>query len=424
LLGAGWERYGSEAEFDTDPVGHILNVYNQINDMFQPEVAASRAARDNGGDSAAIETQGLFAERNAFFKKMEDGDETALALWKRFRDVSVEYYRKQYARLNINFDEYAGEANVSTEIMDEVEEILKSKNITEESEGSLIVDLKKHGEKSGRVIIRDRNGSRTYSLRELASVLDRSRRYKFDKMIFVVANDHDMHFVRTAKILKLMDMGDLADKMQHVHFNKGTESHDHGHMLGEILIQSQSAMKKSLESNPDKAVLVGGSETSPTELGITALLAQELQSKRTTDHHLDLDKATTFERGTGPELQYWYAKLCDMLKDAKFDLNDLFDEDFTPLEEDQYTELLRVLAQYPNVTSSAYKTLEPSTLMMYLVNITDQLAICLETEEEDQGGAGTALLTPAEAAFFETVRQVFENGMKLLGMRPVAGVQT
>jgi arginyl-tRNA synthetase len=417
LLGAGWERFGSEEKFEADPVGHMLDVYNQINALFQPELVASRAARDNGGDTAAIEAQGLFAGRNAFFKRMEDGDEETLALWKRFRESSIKHYVQLYARLNVNFDEYAGEAQVNPETMDEVEDILKSKGITEESEGSLIVDLKKHTGKPGRVIIRDRNGSRTYHLRELATAIDRSRKHTFDKMIYVVANDHDMHFVRIIKILKLMDMSDLADKLQHVHFNKGVDRLDHGHMLGEILGHYQSAMHESLKASPEKATLLGNSDDSAAAIGISALLAQELQVKRVADHHLDIEKATSFGRGTGPELQYWYRKLCDMLKSAEFNLSAFSEEDFNPIEEETYMELLRILAQYPNITTSAYKTLEPSTIMLYLITITDQLPFCIETEEEVQSKAD---FTPAEAALFETVRQVLENGMKLLGIRPAA----
>ena len=125
LLGAGWEKFGSEEQFQADPIGHMLGVYNQIDQLFQPELAASRAARDSRGDPVAVETQGLFAERNAFFKRMEDGDEEALALWKRFRYVSIEHYIKLYARLNVSFDEYSGESQVTPETMAEVEDYAK-----------------------------------------------------------------------------------------------------------------------------------------------------------------------------------------------------------------------------------------------------------------------------------------------------------
>jgi arginyl-tRNA synthetase len=418
LLGAGWEKFGLEEKFQADPIGHILSVYNQTDALFQPLVAASKAARDSGGDTAAIETQGLFAERNAFFKKMEDGDEETLAFWRRLRDVSIEHYTKLYARLNIHFDEYDGEAHVNPETMTEVEEILRNKGITKESEGALIIDLQDHGEKSGKVIIRDRNGSRMYALRELAAVLDRSRKHNFDHMIYVVANDHDQHFSRTIKILKLMDMSDLADKLQHVHFKKGDDKHGHGHMLSDILNESQSSMLESLKSNPEKATLLGDSEDSAAAIGISAILAQDLLARRAADHTLDISKATTFSRGTGPELQYWYAKLCGIVKSAAPDVSAFSDDDFKPLEDEKYTELLRILAQYPNVTIAAYRNLEPATIMVYLVNITDQLPVCLENEEGDENDL---TLTPAEVAFFAIVRQVMENGMKLLGITPASG---
>ena len=48
-------------------------------------------------------------------------------------------------------------------------------------------------------------------------------------MIYVVADDHDMHFPRIIKILELLGMSDLAHKLQHVHFNKGSQMSE---MLG------------------------------------------------------------------------------------------------------------------------------------------------------------------------------------------------
>jgi arginyl-tRNA synthetase len=139
-------------------------------------------------------------------------------------------------------------------------------------------------------------------------------------------------------------------------------------------------------------------------------------TKRATGRPSAIDKMTSFGRGTGPELLYWYARLCSILKEENSDLTALSDKDFAPIEEEKYTELLRMLAQYLDITSSAYKTLELLTVMLYLVSVTDQLSICLETEE----GQEESSPTPAEEALFESVRQVLENGMSLLGIMPVS----
>jgi hypothetical protein len=92
---------------------------------------------------------------------------------------------------------------------------------------------------------------------------------------------------------------------------------------------------------------------------------------------------TSFGRGTGPELQYWHARLCSILRAESSDLTALSDEDFAPIEEEKYTELLRMLGQYPDITNSAYKTLEPPTVMLYLVSVTDHVYL-----PRDGGRAG------------------------------------
>ena len=74
-------------------------------------------------------------------------------------------------------------------------------------------------------------------------------------------------------------MSDLAHKLQHVHFNKGSQMSEdagHGHMLDRILDQCQSTMRESLKANPKKATLLGDSDESAAAIGISALLAQEL----------------------------------------------------------------------------------------------------------------------------------------------------
>jgi arginyl-tRNA synthetase len=161
-------------------------------------------------------------------------------------------------------------------------------------------------------------------------------------------------------------------------------------------------MRESLKANPKKAAPLGDSDESAAAIGISALLAQELLAKRATDRPFAIDKMTSFGRGTGPELRHWHARLCSILRAESSDLTALSDEDFAPIEEEKYTELLRMLAQYPDITNSAYKALEPPTVMLYLVSVTDQLSICLEAEEGQEESSHTS----AEAALFESMRQV------------------
>lgn len=49
----------------------------------------------------------------AYFTRMENGDADAIALWREFRDLSIEKYKEIYNRLNIAFDIYSGESQAS-----------------------------------------------------------------------------------------------------------------------------------------------------------------------------------------------------------------------------------------------------------------------------------------------------------------------
>jgi len=420
LLGAGWERFGSEELFEADPIGHLLDVYHKINEEFIPAHLESKKIRDAGGDPAEFESTGVFAERNAFFKRMEDREEKAIEFWKRVREVNIDNYTKLYARLNITFDEYSGESRVSPTVMEEVEEILKSKGICKSSEGSWVIDLKEHtGMKQlGMAIIRDRNGTTTYTLRELAAILERYRKYNFDKMIYVVALDtHTTHFPRVFKILELMGMKDLVDRLEWIHFNEGSQmskqlGEGKGHILGDILDQYESAMEESLKENPEKSALLGANNKEAlAAIGTTALLAQELAAKRAHNHPFDITQMTSFDEGSGPYLQYWYAKLCSVLNPYHATL-DIADEDYASIEDENHGNLLRYLIQYPDITHTAYTTIESAGIVSYLSSVTWLLSTCLGDEEINP--------SPAQVVLYEATRRVLENGMRVLGIKPAS----
>lgn len=441
LLKVGWDRFGNEDMYQSAPIENLLNVYRQINDLFQPEVTASRHARDeaakNGHDEgqaqAEIESRGIYAERNTAFKKLEDGDEEALAFWKWVRNISIEKYAEFYSQLGIQFDEYTGESQVSTETILEVEAILKDKGICKESSGALVIHMQDHGLKAGTAVIRGRDGATTYLLRDLAAMLERSRKYSFDKLVVVAANDHNaLHFTHLHHILIALGMNDLADKIQHLKFNESSNMGDTlgtGYKPQEILDHVERAMVTTLKSDEEKCSFFGEAGKSARSLSTAALLAHELSTRTTSTHSFDTSIMTAFSLGTGPDLQYWYARLCRLLNDQSPEMQ-LSDADYDALVDDEpATNLLRVLAQYPEVTHATYNSVfpQPDDIVRYLVCVTEQLADCLEidsarvvSEEEKQEEVDVEknIFSPGHLALFEVTRIVLENGLNLLGIVP------
>jgi arginyl-tRNA synthetase len=470
LLGVGWEKFGSEEAFQKDPTAHLLDVNRKIHELFLPEQSASKQAREEAKKKALeetkkkahnvsiekeqdevdlvaeIESKGLFAERNDFLKKMENGDEVALAIYKRIRDINILNYTKFYARLGITFDEYSGESKVGQETMAEIEQLLKEKNIYEESEGAWIVKL---DAKSGKAVVRDRSGSSTYLLRYLAAILERSRTSDFDKMVFV-ASDRSGHFSKMFKIFEALGMDEVRAKLQHVQFSDVShmsEKLKHGNQPHKILDQCENAMLEVLKA--DKSGLLGSSEDTAKILSTSSLLTQELSTKRASDHTFDIDAMTSFKSGTGTALQYWYMRLCSILKTHTI-TEDVPTEEYGSLDEEEQTKLLLVLGQYPDVTHAAFKSLESAPITTYLASVVEHLSDCLDDDDDDEEDADEAgkvedegnkaelsdgatqavqdsevedkveevTITSAQAALYEATRFVLENGMRLLGIAP------
>lgn len=442
LLGVGWEKFGSKEEFEKDPASHLLEVYHKIHELFLPEQLESKKARDeakkNGQDeaevTAEIEGKGLFAERNAFFKRMEDGDEQALALAKKIRDVNIANYTKFYARLGLDFDEYSGESQVNHDIITEIEQILKDKGISEESGGACIINMKKWGAKSGTERVRDRTGSSTYFVRYLATVLERSRKQQFDKMIFVAA-DRSGLFAHMVKVFEAMGMSELAAKLEHVQFNDTShmaEKLGQGYQPHGILDQCEQAVSEVLQSEEEKAKMLAQPGLGEKSLGVTALLAQELSTKRGTEHAFDIPAMASFKPGTGLDFQYHYAKLCSILREHPYSA-DTKDEEYKSLDGEEHTSLLLTLGQYPEVLQVAYQSHEPSAIMSYLHTVVDKLSDYMDIEEEgegeDAGDDQEDMIEPpekvsrAQRALYEATRIVMENAMNVLGLDPVASTQ-
>lgn len=56
-------------------------------------------------------------------------------------------------------------------------------------------------------------------MRDIAGAIQRYETYKFDKMIYVVGDQQDLHVAQFFKILALMDVP-FAGQLEHVNFGK------------------------------------------------------------------------------------------------------------------------------------------------------------------------------------------------------------
>ncbi|KAI1469051.1 arginyl-tRNA synthetase [Daldinia caldariorum] len=424
LLALAYERYGDEEALKKDPIDHLFRLYVRINAEKEEDLAAIEAKKKEGQDVTELLANSLDEQARRYFRKMTDRDEKALALWKRFRDLSIVRYKATYARLNIKFDEYSGESQVSEEAMEKVAKQMAGKKITKEDQGAVLVDFTelipgKEGKRLGKTVIRKRDGTALYLTRDIAELLGRYEKYNFDHMIYVVASQQDLHLQQLFKIIELLGYKDIAARCQHINFGlvlgmstrKGTVK-----FLDDILRDCADHMHEVMRKNEAKYAQVEDPEGTADTLGISSVMTQDMSGKRGNNYTFDLAVMTSFEGDTGPYLQYAHTRLSSIKRRANVSDEELANADLSLLTEPHAVNVVRLLAQWPDVAQNTLRTLEPTTVVTYLFRLTHVIS---SSYDHLQVVGSDPALKAARMALYDAARIVVGNCMRLLGLTPL-----
>ncbi|KXX81834.1 Arginine--tRNA ligase, cytoplasmic [Madurella mycetomatis] len=424
LLALAFEKYGDEEALNKDPINHLFQLYVRINSEMTAEKEQIEKRKQDGEDVTELEANSLDEQARRYFKKMTDRDPEALAQWKRFRDLSIARYQDTYARLNIHFDEYSGESQVSEEAMDKVGKEMEAKGICKEDKGAMIVNFQelvpgKEGKRLEKPIVRKKDGTALYLTRDISELLGRHEKYQFDHMIYVVASAQDLHLKQLFKIIELLGHKDIADKCQHINFGlvlgmstrKGTVK-----FLDDILRDVADKMHETMRKNEDKYAQVENPEATADVLGISSVMVQDMTGKRINNYTFNMDAMTSFEGDTGPYLQYAHARVSSIKRRAGLSDEDLASADLSLLTEPHAVNIVRLLAQWPDTVQNTLRTLEPTTVLTYLFRMTHALS---SSYDHLQVVGSERELMKARMALYEAAHVVLGNGMRLLGLSPV-----
>ncbi|PTB64091.1 arginyl-tRNA synthetase [Trichoderma citrinoviride] len=424
LLALAYEKYGNEEALKKDPIDHLFKLYVQINGEMTAEKEAIEAQKKEGKDVTELEANSLDEQARRYFKRMTDRDPEVLKQWQTFRDLSIERYKKTYARLNITFDKYSGESQVSEEAMAKLAVEMEEKKISRVDNGAVLVDFTqllpgKEGKRLGVAVIRKRDGTALYLTRDVCELLSRYETYNYDKMIYVVASAQDLHLKQLFEIVKLLGYKDIADRCQHINFGlvlgmstrKGTVK-----FLDDILRDCADHMHETMKKNKEKYAQVENPEATADILGISSVMVQDMSGKRINNYTFNMDAMTSFEGDTGPYLQYAHSRLCSIKRRANLTDEELQSADLSLLTEQHAVNVVRMLSQYPDTVQNTLKTLEPTTVLTYLFKMSHAVS---SSYDHLQVVGSEKELMKARMALYDAARIVLANGMKLLGLTPL-----
>ncbi len=300
----------------------------------------------------------------AEFKRLEDGDEENLSLWKWFIEISLREYQKTYALLGITFDSYNGESFYTDKMMPEVEKIREA-GLLKIDDGASIVDLEEYGMPPCLILKRD--GSTLYPTRDIAAAVYRKETYNFDKCIYVTSAGQSLHFAQWFKVMELMGYT-WTNGLVHVPY--GTVSIG-GEKLatrtGNVVLLKDlfaTAIEKSLGIIEDKNPDLENKEAVAQAVGVGAIVFHYLSNSRIKDINFIMEDALSFDGNTGPYAQYTYARTCSILRRAG---------EVKPCEvkitAPEEGELVKELLRFPEKVRSAIADYEPSTVTRYILDL-------------------------------------------------------
>lgn len=393
-----YRKWGSKEEVEAEPIKSLLKYYVKFHEEAEKDPALEDEARHT-------------------FTLLENGAEEETALWQWFRDESLKEFNYVYDLLGITFDSYAGESFYSDK-MDRVVDILESKGLLKDSDGTQIVDLSEYN--MTPALIKKKDGSTLYITRDLAAVLYRKETYDFDKCIYVVASQQNLHFQQLFKIVSLMGF-DWADKCVHVPFGMvsledGTMSTRKGKVVF-LLDVLTKAIEKTKEVIAEKNVAEEDIDQTAKDVGIGAVMFQELSNNRIKDYVFSWDKVLNFEGETGPYVQYTHARACSVLRNAGASaeavLNGTAKPDMKYITGEAAYELVKAIASFPEAVQDAAAKYEPSVVTRHIIDVAQFFNkfyhdehILVDNEEEKQ----------AKLALVYAAKQTISNGLALLGI--------
>ncbi|RXM75251.1 arginine--tRNA ligase [Clostridium tetani] len=392
---AAYKRWVDEEALVKDPIKELLRIYVKFHDEAEKDPA-------------------LEEEGRLHFKRLEDGEEEEVKLWKRFRELSLKEFEKVYNMLGVEFDSYAGESFYGDK-MDAIVEEIDEKGLLVESNGAKVVMLEDYN--MPPCIIKKSDGATIYATRDLATAIYRKKTYDFYKSIYVVGLEQSLHFKQVFTTLKLMGH-DWADDCTHIGFGlvRFTDR-KLSTRKGEVIFLEdllKESVDKTLEIINEKNSELEDKEEVAKKIGIGAVIFTYLKNNRERDIVFSWDEMLSFDGETGPYVQYSYARGKSILRKAGEIQGDI---DYSKLSSKEEFELIKTLEGFNKSILQAIEKLEPSIVTRYVIEVAKAFNkfynhnSILNAENEE--------IKKARIKLVESTCQVIKNALNLLGIEVV-----
>lgn len=356
---SAYKRWGDEAALLEHPIKELLRIYVKFHDEAKQDPALDDEAR-------------------VYFKNLENKSAEEVALWEKFRTLSLMEFNGIYERLGVSFDDLNGESFYSDKIP-EVVSILKDKEILVESDGAQVVMLDEFG--LPPCIILKSDGTTIYASRDIAAVLYRIRTYDFFKNIYVVGSPQALHFKQVFAVVKKMGI-DRADDCIHVGFGlvkfadvKFSTREGNIILLEDLLNECVSKTFEIIKANQEERKTDMSDEEmaiAAERIGIGAVIYTFCKNSRERDIVFSWDEMLDFEGDSAPYVMYSYARCQSIVRKAAekgIVIDEIPSEQFDSIETEEEFALAKLIYGLRDSIENSASSNEPFILVRQINSI-------------------------------------------------------
>ena len=380
------------------------------------------------------ELEEIYPTASAYAKEHEDYREEALhatyllqngyrgyrVIWNHIMNVSVADLKKNYEKLNVEFDLWKGEADAQKYIPDMVQR-LKDEGYAHYDNGALVVDVQEESDNKEvpPCMILKSDGAALYDTTDLATLVQREQDYHPDEVIYVVDKRQELHFIQVFRCAKKTGIVGEDTKLTFLGFGtmngkdgKPFKTREGGVMRLENLIREiDEEMYKKIMDN--RTVEEAEAKRTAEIVGLAAIKYGDLSNQASKDYIFDVDRFTSFEGNTGPYILYTIVRIKSILNKYQENGGSLEGLKILPAESVYEKALMLQVLKFNDVIDTVYEETAPHKICAYIYELANEFnkfyheTKILSEEDEEKKSGYIALLV--------LTRRVLELCIGLLG---------
>ena len=323
-------------------------------------------------------------------RQWEAGDKETIALWEMMNGWVYKGFESTYARLGVAFDKYYYESNTYKLGKDIVQEGLAKGVFYQKPDNSVWIDLTTDG--LDEKLVQRGDGTSVYITQDIGTAELKYQEFGMERSIYVVGNEQDYHFKVLFLIMQKLGKS-YAKGMYHASY--GMVDLPTGKMKSRegTVVDADDLISEMYQTAKDKTIELGKADGLNDDelnnlyhqLSLSALKFFILKVDPKKRMLFNPEESIDFQGDTGPFIQYTYARIKSILRQAKINWQDAeIPNSLHPSE----INTIKVLYDFPAVLSEASREYSPAVICQYCLDLAraynrlyNEVSILRETDE-------------------------------------------